>query len=168
MGFASECVLTCDIEEVDGSGVSGTACVQEKDGGGIVFSGDLAGLLPSSSGGFHIHSGSSCADRISQGGHYWANPKTDDPPSYLDPTDCPISVDPWAFSLTSANWDSDENGYASPVNMKLGEGDTQGGTFNVGEEDTNCGVKGHTVIAHKGGDGPPPVKYAAVGCCVLA
>ena len=166
MGFASECVLTCDIEEVGGSGVSGTACVQEKEGGGIVFSGDLAGLLPSSSGGFHIHSGRGCADAISQGGHYWANPKTDY--SYLDPTDCPISVDPWAFSLSSANWDSDENGYASPVNMKLGEGDTLGGTFNVGDDDTTCGVKGHTVIVHKGGAGAPPGIYATVGCCVLA
>ena len=38
MGFASECALTCVIEEVGGSGVSGTACVQEKEGGGIVFS----------------------------------------------------------------------------------------------------------------------------------
>ena len=37
MGFASECALTCVIEEVGGSGVSGTACVQEKEGGGIVF-----------------------------------------------------------------------------------------------------------------------------------
>ena len=42
MGFASECALTCVIEEVGGSGVSGTACVQEKEGGGIVFSGDAA------------------------------------------------------------------------------------------------------------------------------
>ena len=42
MGFASECALTCVIEEVGGSGVSGTACVQEKEGGGIVFSGEAA------------------------------------------------------------------------------------------------------------------------------
>ena len=73
-----ECDLVADLSPllVDGveSGVSGTACVK-KDGDGIVFAGHLEGLLPDTTGGFHIHGGTECGtastDTTQQGGHYF-------------------------------------------------------------------------------------------------
>ena len=43
---------------------------------------------------------------------------------------------------------------------------------NVGDDPADCGVKGHAVIVHKGGnptsDDPSEAPGVRVGCCVLA
>ena len=45
-------------------------------------------------------------------------------------------------------------------------------SFNVGDDPADCGVKGHAVIVHKGGnptsDDPSEAPGVRVGCCVLA
>ena len=56
--------------------------------------------------------------------------------------------------------------------MDLGVGITTNGLFNVGDDPADCGVKGHAVIVHKGGnptsDDPSEAPGVRVGCCVLA
>ena len=44
--------------------------------------------------------------------------------------------------------------------MDLGAGITEGGLFNVGDVNANCGVKGHAVIVHASSG-------TRIGCCVL-
>ena len=48
---------------------------------------------------------------------------------------------------------------------------TQNGAFNVGDDNAECGVKGHAVIVHKGCPASEPNCNdggARIGCCVLA
>ena len=161
MGYAG-CDLTCEIESLHGEfpDLSGTVCVQD-NGAGIIFSGELQGLLSSTSGGFHIHSGDSCSSN--QGGHYWSG----DPAGSI--STCPIADDPWVGAY-GAVWNSDASGNASPYNVNPG---LKVGAipFTIGTNDSQCGVTGHTVIVHKGcpanSDDPcdPGVR---IGCCVLA
>ena len=45
------------------------------------------------------------------------------------------------------------------------------GVFNVGDDNADCGVKGHTVIVHKGCPAEEPNCNTGgdrIGCCVLA
>ena len=168
MGYAG-CDLTCQIDSIHGEfEVSGTVCVQEKAEGGIIFSGKLAGLLADTTGGFHIHSGNACEPGTSQGGHYYLGapwPTPDTTPW------CPISDDPWVsdapyFSFWASNYD----GTAEPV-IHMGDDVTQGGAFNVGDDNADCGVKGHAVIVHKGCPAENPECTNGgdrIGCCVLA
>ena len=158
MGYAG-CDLTCEIESLHGEfeDLSGTVCVQAKAGGGIIFSAKLAGLETDEEGGFHIHSGDACSPGSSQGGHYWKNEPF--PTGFTGPW-CPIDDDPWVpdapyFSF----WASDSYGNAEPV-VDLGAGITEGGLFNVGDVNANCGVKGHAVIVHASSG-------TRIGCCVL-
>ena len=165
MGYAA-CDLTCEIVALTEQPVSGTVCVQAKAGGGIIFSGKLDGLLTNTAGGFHIHSGNACDPGSSQGGHYWLNSPW---PTPTTTPWCPISDDPWVSAAPYySKWESEFDGTAEPV-VDLGVGITEGGLFNVGDDNAICGVKGHTVIVHKGGTGTgddaPGVR---VGCCVLA
>ena len=47
----------------------------------------------------------------------------------------------------------------------------RGGAFNVGDDNADCGVKGHTVIVHKGCPAENPECTNGgdrIGCCVLA
>ena len=163
MGYAG-CALTCEIESLHGEfpDLSGTVCVQAKAGGGIIFSGKLAGLETDTEGGFHIHSGTGCESDL-QGGHYWSgNPAGTE-------SECPIAPDPWTGEY-DAVWNSDASGNASPYNVNPG---LKVGAipFTIGTDDSQCGVTGHTVIVHKGcpanSDDPcdPGVR---IGCCVLA
>lgn len=59
----------------------GVLHVNDEPGGGIHFHGTLAGLEPFATGGFHIHTGYTCADAAyaatSVGGHYWPNMVSD-------------------------------------------------------------------------------------------
>ena len=143
-------------------------CVQAKAGGGIIFSAKLDGLLTNAEGGFHIHSGNACEPGTSQGGHYWKNEPW--PTGFAGPW-CPIDDDPWVpgapyFSFWSSNYD----GTAEPV-IHLGDDITQNGAFNVGDDNAECGVKGHAVIVHKGCPASEPNCNdggARIGCCVLA
>lgn len=53
----------------------------------------------------------------------------------------------------------------------MGDDVTQGGAFNVGDDNADCGVKGHTVIVHKGCPAENPECTNGgdrIGCCVLA
>ena len=55
--------------------------------------------------------------------------------------------------------------------IHMGEDVTQGGAFNVGDDNADCGVKGHTVIVHKGCPAENPECTNGgdrIGCCVLA
>ena len=84
---------------------------------------------------------------------------------------CPIDDDPWVsdapyFSFWSSNYD----GTAEPV-IHLGDDITENGAFNVGDDNAECGVKGHAVIVHKGCPASEPNCNdggARIGCCVLA
>ena len=163
MGYAG-CALTCDIQAIDvgHQDLSGTVCVQD-NGDGIIFSGELKGLLPSTSGGFHIHAGTSCDGKEAQGGHYWSGEST-----------CPVAPDPWTGDY-DAVWNSDEFGNASPYNVnpgsKLGPPPITGGPFTIGTDESTCGVTGHAVIVHKGcpSDRDDPCDPGVrIGCCVLA
>ena len=52
----------------------------------------------------------------------------------------------------------------------MGDDVTQGGAFNVGDDNADCGVKGHTVIVHKGCPAENPECTNGgdrIGCCVL-
>ena len=65
---------------------------------------------------------------------------------------------------------SNYDGTAEPV-IHMGEDVTQGGAFNVGDDNADCGVKGHTVIVHKGCPAENPECTNGgdrIGCCVLA
>mmetsp|Transcript_5961 Transcript_5961/g.15130 ORF Transcript_5961/g.15130 Transcript_5961/m.15130 type:complete len:140 (-) Transcript_5961:112-531(-) len=131
------------------SEVTGTACVSE-DGEGIIFTGSLKGLEDSVTGaGFHIHSGTSCDDNTSQGGHYY---KTTVPTCGVGPDD------PWTGTY-GATYTSTDQGEAAPSNynpgLKVGEV-----PFTTSDVDSECGVKGHTVIVHRS-DG------VRIGCGVL-
>ena len=144
-------------------------CVQAKAGGGIIFSAKLDGLLTNAEGGFHIHSGNACDPGTSQGGHYWKNEPW---PTATTTPWCPISVDPWVPGAPFySKWESEFDGTAEPV-VDLGVGITTNGLFNVGDDPADCGVKGHAVIVHKGGnptsDDPSEAPGVRVGCCVLA
>ena len=130
------------------SEVTGTACVSE-DGEGIIFTGSLKGLEESVTGGFHIHAGTSCDHNTSQGGHYY---------KATVPT-CGVGIDdPWTGTY-GATYTSTDQGEAAPVNVNLGlkVGEVP---FTIGTDDSQCGVKGHTVIVHRS-DG------VRVGCGVL-
>lgn len=82
---------------------------------------------------------------------------------------CPISVDPWVPGAPFySKWESEFDGTAEPV-VDLGVGITTDGLFNVGDDNGDCGVKGHAVIVHKGGTGTGlDAPGTRVGCCVLA
>ena len=130
----------------------GTACVK-KDGDGIVFAGHLEGLLPDTTGGFHIHGGTQCGtastDTGSQGGHYFQG-------NYPD---CKIADDPWVSEAPFyGRWGTTAGlTTANPINTKPGivaggqnsDGETG---FTIGTDDQVCGVEGKTVIVHLGGD----------------
>ena len=55
----------------------------------------LAGMEPSTSGGIHVHTGTSCDDASTVGGHYWTPMMT--------------TPDPWATTM----WTSDSQGTAT-------------------------------------------------------
>ena len=82
---------------------------------------------------------------------------------------CPISVDPWVPGAPFySKWESEFDGTAEPV-VDLGVGITTDGLFNVGDDNGDCGVKGHAVIVHKGGTGTGlDAPGTRIGCCVLA
>ena len=158
---------------VDGveSGVSGTACVK-KDGDGIVFAGHLEGLLPDTTGGFHIHSGENCcfdqpanyATPACQGGHYWEDINDQ----------CLIFNDPWVSDAPFySRWGTTAGlTTANPINTKPGivaggqnsDGETG---FTIGTADNLCGVEGKAVIVHRGGDGTTGSPGTRVACGIL-
>ena len=61
-------------------------------GSTLTVSGVLTGLEPSTSGGWHVHTGSSCTDAAGAGGHYFDG----------------LATDPWL----PVKWHSDANGVA--------------------------------------------------------
>jgi Cu/Zn superoxide dismutase len=164
MGYSSPgCVgeLVAEIEPYTGdeakaggpytSEVTGMACVST-EGSGIIFIGSLSGLEPSKLdiGGFHIHSGGSCDDNTSQGGHYWS----DKVPA------CGVTTDPWT-APQGATYSTTSDGDAAPVNIMPGLSATGGVTgFTTSADESECGVAGKTVIIHRE-DG------TRVGCGIL-
>ena len=118
-------------------------------GAGIIFSGELENLLPNESGGFHIHSGTSCDGPEAQGGHYY---ETTVP-------ECDIPIDPWVPAY-GATYISTDQGEAAPSNYNPG---LKVGTvpFTLGSDPNECGVAGHAVVVHAE-DGK------RIGCGVLA
>ena len=58
---------------------SGTVIVTAVSGGLIRVSANLQGLPPSSSGGIHIHTGTTCDTAANVGGHYWTPASNPDP-----------------------------------------------------------------------------------------
>ena len=71
--------------------VAGSVMVMQTDAG-IELTGTLGGLEASATGGFHIHSGTTCASADDVGGHYYEG----------------MDADPW-----TTNYDSDASGDAS-------------------------------------------------------
>ena len=63
--------------------MTGSVVVSETDGG-IEMWGALAGLEASVAGGFHIHSGTTCASADDVGGHYYEGMATDPWDTTLD------------------------------------------------------------------------------------
>ena len=64
------------------SRVKGPLVVSMEDSGSLTFKGTIAGLSMSASGGWHVHTGSSCSSTKAQsayavGGHYWPGMSTD-------------------------------------------------------------------------------------------
>jgi len=113
---------------------------------------DTSGLEPSKLdiGGFHIHSGGSCDDNTSQGGHYWS----DKVPA------CGVTTDPWT-APQGATYSTTSDGDAAPVNIMPGLSATGGVTgFTTSADESECGVAGKTVIIHRE-DG------TRVGCGIL-
>ena len=178
MGTYSDCDLTAEIEELNigtatvfvGSGVFGTgmACVEALAGGGIVFSGEIKNLRISSStakGGFNIHAGNSCDNAHTQGNHYYAGEPF--PEGTHADENCKISEDPWVpTSPYFSFWTTEGTSTTLISNQQhLAEGDTLDGEFNTSTERSQCGVDGHAVIVHKGGDGAD--MHDRAGCCVL-
>jgi Cu/Zn superoxide dismutase len=169
MGYSSPgCVgeLVAEIEPYTGdeakaggpytSEVTGMACVSQY-GEGIIFTGSLKGLEDGVTGGFHIHSGTSCDDNASQGGHYYD----------ATVTGCAVNPDPWKPEY-GATYISTDQGEAAPVNINPGlkpggvptPPPITGGPFTVGPDPNLCGVAGRTVVIHRE-DG------TRVGCGVL-
>ena len=72
--------------------VTGVVVVSETDDDGITMMGTLTGLEASVTGGYHIHSGTTCASADDVGGHYFEG----------------MADDPW-----TTNYDSDASGDAS-------------------------------------------------------
>ena len=77
--------------------VSGVVVVSETDGG-IEMTGTLTGLEASVTGGYHIHSGTTCASADDVGGHYFEG----------------MADDPW-----TTNYESDSVG-VSQTSLPLG------------------------------------------------
>lgn len=104
-----------------GSGVTGTADVTAGSDGSIGYSGSATGLeanleaadcTAKNGCGVHIHGGTSCTDKASQGEHYFVNP--------------PVTSDPW----TEERYSSDASGkgvFAGSVN--IGTDDVVGRAF---------------------------------------
>jgi hypothetical protein len=126
-------VYIADITEIENpgtsSGVSGTAVVFVSGTAGVFFDADRVigytgfadglnpNLIPSSCSanngcGAHIHSGTSCEDTESQGGHYYVNP--------------PVDEDPWV----DEKYSSDSSGYGKFSGVvDIGTDDLEGRTF---------------------------------------
>ncbi|KAH8054480.1 hypothetical protein JL722_8828 [Aureococcus anophagefferens] len=122
--------------------VAGSVMVMQTDAG-IELTGTLGGLEASATGGFHIHSGTTCASADDVGGHYFEG----------------MADDPW-----TTNYDSDASGDAS-VSLAL-DNFTISGAYPVAgravvvhaEDGTRiaCGlldvISGHVMVAQAGGD----------------
>ena len=122
--------------------VAGSVMVMQTDAG-IELTGTLSGLEASATGGFHIHSGTTCASADDVGGHYYEG----------------MDADPW-----TTNYDSDASGDAS-VSLAL-DSFTISGAYPVAgravvvhaEDGTRiaCGlladISGHVMVAQAGGD----------------
>jgi len=121
------------IEPIGDSTVSGTAVVVTMQDGSLFYGGSITGLeanLEASSCdatngcGFHIHSGSSCEDTVSQEGHYYEN----------------LDDDPWV----TAQYSSDADGEAMVGELiDIGTTDVSGRAFLVHAEDGSrigCGL----------------------------
>lgn len=95
MQVAADQTLTADLGAYPGSSLSaptGKVSVSfDKETLTVKF--DMNGIAPSSKGGIHIHTGTSCDDASKVGGHYWSATLGDD-----------------AWKTTT--WESDSNGSA--------------------------------------------------------
>ncbi|EJK52208.1 hypothetical protein THAOC_28548 [Thalassiosira oceanica] len=120
-------------------------------GAGASLEMDVAGLGVSTTGGVHIHTGTSCANATAQGGHYWEIRASDAAPGKT-------AGDPWFGDIadiapTGTSYTTDANG--------LGTADF---AFDSGTGlDDNVGrvVVIHDTYTADGGD------YARVACGVL-
>lgn len=130
-------IFYAEITEIPGtsSGVTGSVYVFQPDESGIIgYAGTSFGLAPGllaatctavNGCGAHIHSGSSCADSPSQGGHLFFPP---------------MAIDPWV----DERYDSDGDGVATYSGiLDMGFGDLNGRAFLIHAEDgtrLGCGL----------------------------
>jgi len=107
-------------------------------GSGVFLAAELSDLEPSSVGGLHVHSGTSCATHEAVGGHYL---HTSDGASS---SGSGVATDPWAAVV----WESDAHGVANVVGPDLlnytlrGSGDAGGGNSR------HLPLEGHAVVLH--------------------
>ena len=105
-----------------GQTVNGMLRLTSEAGGALTVSGVLTGLEPSTSGGWHVHSGSSCTDAAGAGGHYFDG----------------LATDPWL----PVKWHSDANGVAV-VSLTIDD-------FTLDPAGVRY-VGGRTVVVHEAG-----------------
>jgi len=104
--------------------ITGSVYVLEADNGALEIKYNLKGLETSTTGGIHIHAGTSCYDAALPGGHYWA-PTSD------------IKADPWP---TGSMWTSDAKGDGvGVIKIKSGYPKLQDNT-------------GHVIVVHQADD----------------
>lgn len=96
-------------------------------GSGVFLSAELSGLEPSTAGGLHVHSGTSCATHEDVGGHYFSS-----------------STDPW----TAVVWESGAHGVASVVGPDLLNYTLRGSNGGVSGDSRYLPLEGHAVVLH--------------------
>ena len=114
--------LTCELKALGDSGVSGTLTFTAAEGG-VMISGEIAGLEPNTKHGFHVHEKGDCSspDGKSAGGHF-----------------NPTAVDHGAIDGAPShagdlgNVEADASGVAKVAKLKAGASLTEGETAVLG------------------------------------
>jgi len=144
LGADSFTAIMSDYPDYSGSQtIRGTVEVEELSEGLtaiMMVTYNLTGLELSTSGGIHIHEGTSCADADFVGGHYYNDS---------------LSVDPWTTTWTS---DSSGDGSASfTIDAGISLNDTYGHAVVIHESDgtrSACGLLGSTETSSSIGSYP--------------
>ena len=70
-GAPAAAQMTVEIYDTAAGAELGTVTLEEEPGGGVRFTPDLDGILPTGGHGFHLHENSDCGDGgLAAGGHY--------------------------------------------------------------------------------------------------